>query len=115
MVATPCTKTLDLEAGELLRMRDAQGTTVRVNRGLLWLTQHRDTRDIVLGPGDAWMVEQRGLTLVQAQRGSAVTITGPGAVRSTIGHRKHGIAARVRQWVARVAHARLFGGAVPYY
>ena len=58
---------IDLAARETLPLTDVRGTTLRVTRGTLWITQENDTQDIVLRAGDNWVVERNGLTLVEAQ------------------------------------------------
>ena len=60
----------DLAPGE--HSHDARGTTLRVTRGTLWITQEDDTHDIVLRAGDIWMVERDGLTIVEAQNDASV-------------------------------------------
>ena len=57
------TKTLDLRHGDLVKLADARGTTLRVARGTLWVTQEHDRSDVVLNTGDVWTVERDGLTL----------------------------------------------------
>jgi hypothetical protein len=69
-------KTLDLASGDLLRLPDARGTTLRVTRGTLWITQDRDVNDIVLAAGDTWTIERDGLTLVEAQADAIVYLSG---------------------------------------
>jgi len=73
------TKPLDLTAGDLLRLSDAKGTTVRVTRGTLWITQDCDVNDIVLTAGDTWTVERDGLTLVEAQADTVALLAGHSA------------------------------------
>jgi hypothetical protein len=58
---------VDLTAREMLQLPDVRGTTLRVTRGILWITQQDDTQDIVLRPGDNWVVERNGITLIEAQ------------------------------------------------
>jgi hypothetical protein len=114
MMNTRQSRTLDLEQHELLHLPRARGTVVRVNRGVVWLTEHRDPRDIVLSAGDTWMVEHGGLTLLEAQRSATVTVTGPGA-RSA--HRHN----RQPSFVERIARALACAGVAlparqaPYY
>ena len=48
-------RVLDLANGDLVELYDAQGTTLRVTRGLVWITQQDDTRAVVasgLQPGE---------------------------------------------------------------
>jgi len=51
-------KVLDLGKGDLVELSDACGTTLRVTKGTLWVTQERDKRDIVLRAGDVWTVAE---------------------------------------------------------
>ena len=57
---------IDLAAREMLQLPDVRGTTLRVTRGTVWITQQNDTQDIVLRAGDNWVVERNGTTLVEA-------------------------------------------------
>jgi hypothetical protein len=72
-------KSLDLSRGELLALDDARGTTLRVSRGTVWVTQEKELRDVVLTAGDTWAVERDGLTLVEAHGATALDVVGPGA------------------------------------
>jgi hypothetical protein len=72
-------KTVDLCSGQILALDDARGTTLRVSRGLVWVTQEKELRDVVLGAGDTWVVERDGLTLVGAHAATALDLVGPGA------------------------------------
>jgi len=68
------TKVWELESGEYVKLDGARGTTLRVTRGTLWLTQERDTRDIVLSAGDVFTIDRGGLTLIEAQRSATVCV-----------------------------------------
>jgi len=57
---------LELAAEELLALRDVRGARLRLVEGSLWLTLDRDTRDIVLEPGDSFLVDRDGVTLLHA-------------------------------------------------
>ena len=58
---------IDLATRESLSLPDVRGTTLRVTRGTVWITQEDDTQDIVLRAGDTWVVERNGLTILEAQ------------------------------------------------
>ena len=76
---------LQLAAGDLLRLETACGTTVRVTRGLVWLTQERDKADVVLREGDSFTIERDGLTLAQAQAASELRVVeSPGSLVSIV-------------------------------
>ena len=59
MVCDGYTKVWDLASGELVKLDGARGTTLRVTRGTLWLTQEHDTRDFVLSAGDVYIMKTR--------------------------------------------------------
>jgi hypothetical protein len=92
---------LTLAHGDVVELPDAAGTTLRVTRGELWITQERDVRDVLLASGDAWTVERNGLTVAQARGGTSVLLAGgfPGnaAVRS---HRLR-LSDRLSAWLRR--------------
>ena len=69
--------TVDLTARQSLALADIEGTTLRVTRGRVWITQENDTRDIVLGPGETWVVEHRGLTIIEAQASTTLCAMSP--------------------------------------
>jgi len=58
---------VELGNRQSLALADIEGTALAVTRGTLWITQENDTHDVVLGPGDVWMVERDGLTIIEAQ------------------------------------------------
>ena len=58
---------IDLAARESVSLPDMRGTTLRITRGSVWITQENDTKDIVLHAGDNWVVEKNGLTILEAQ------------------------------------------------
>ena len=67
---------VDLAAREMLQLPDVRGTTLRVTRGIVWITQENDTQDIVLRAGDNWVVERNGLTIVEAQNDATFCAVG---------------------------------------
>src|SRR5215218_9872281 len=68
---------VDLGNGQSLAFPDIEGTALAVTRGTLWITQENDTQDVVLGPGDVWMVERDGLTIIEAQNEASFRALGP--------------------------------------
>lgn len=50
----------------MLGIDDGRGMRLQVAAGKVWLTQHGDRRDVVLGPGERFVIERAGRTLVQA-------------------------------------------------
>jgi len=102
MNAFPTATMLDLAARESLLLADARGTTLRVNRGTLWITQQDDTRDVVLRPGDVWTVELDGDTIVEAQTAATVALSGRAVSRALpvpppVSTRRSALLAQVRE------------------
>jgi hypothetical protein len=67
---------VDLRSHESLAFADIEGTALAVTSGTLWITQEHDTSDVVLGPGDVWMVERDGLTIIEAQNDASFRALG---------------------------------------
>jgi hypothetical protein len=105
---------IDLDDGAALHLDGARGTTLRVTRGRLWLTQDRDLRDIVLSAGDAWTIERNGLTIATAQATSSVAVIGPGAARIDARGRRLTWVQRAIAWLERLDAARVGRRWVPH-
>jgi len=77
---------------------------------LLWITEENDTHDIVLGPGDVWMVESDGLTIIEAQNDASFRALGRSFDRAWK-------AARAGPWWSRVLDSLVPSTRrhVPYY
>lgn len=69
---------ISLSAGKLLRIKPCQGRAVAVARGLVWLTQDHDPRDVILGDGESFELDRPGLAIVQALHNSSVLVLEPG-------------------------------------
>lgn len=96
---------IDLAARESLSLTNVRGTTLRVTRGSVWITQENDTQDIVLRAGDNWVVEKNGLTILEAQEDTTFCALGRRleawvVPQSPAGHAPPSLAARVRDAVA---------------
>ena len=72
MACSGYTKVWEMKPGELIGLDGARGTTLRVTRGVLWITFDHDPRDVVLGVGDVFTIDKGGLTLVEAQGATTV-------------------------------------------
>jgi hypothetical protein len=57
---------VQLAREEFLVLKDIRGTTLRCLDGSVWLTLDHDVRDIVLEPGDSFVVDRDGGTLLYA-------------------------------------------------
>jgi len=65
---------LCLKPNQVLKVHGGIGHAIVCHSGSLWVTQHRDQRDIVLGAGEAFALDRNGLALVQALAQSAVSL-----------------------------------------
>jgi hypothetical protein len=52
---------------EPLILNNAEGTTITVDAGCLWVTMERDPRDIVLLPGMSFEIDRTGRTVIAAE------------------------------------------------
>ena len=57
---------VSLRAGDFLRLHSASGTVIWCRAGMLWITQEKDTRDIVLRPGACFSLDRSGLALISS-------------------------------------------------
>ena len=62
---------VQLPADQLLRLTDAQGTRLRGIEGTSWITIDNDPRDLVLEPGEEWVVDARQPVLVTPLKGGS--------------------------------------------
>ncbi|MBS0320384.1 MAG: DUF2917 domain-containing protein [Proteobacteria bacterium] len=67
---------VELPGRQSLALADIGGTALAVTRGTLWVTQENDAQDVVLRPGDVWMVERDGLTVIEAQNDASFRALG---------------------------------------
>ena len=114
MACSGYTKVWELAPGELIGLDGARGTTLRVTRGLLWVTLERDIRDVVLSVGDVFTIDRGGLTLIEAQEGSTVCVMAHQIDMVTYRRGTPTLARRVREWVEAVAVATLHRAWAPY-
>jgi hypothetical protein len=78
-VAMACFETgtvVTLSTREAITLPNIRGATLRVTRGTVWLTEERSRDDIVLRPGDNWLVESAGDTVVEAKDDATICIGG---------------------------------------
>ena len=76
-MAAPLDTPVYLKAGESLRIADGAGLEVKCVRGHLWITQHGDLADRVVG---SFVLDRPGLSLVTALGEPALLIVQPGSV-----------------------------------
>lgn len=85
MVCLEADARIHVQRGGLIRLGDAEGTTVRCLSGAVWVTLERDDRDILLEPGQEFSIDRAGLSLVCAIAGPAeVSIRDPRPAAETL-------------------------------
>jgi hypothetical protein len=62
---------LRLDRGQLLKVRDAAGSTVCALEGAVWITEDHQLKDIVLEEGECYRLRNPGLAIVHALSGPA--------------------------------------------
>lgn len=62
---------LRLDRGQLLKVRDAVGSTVCALEGAVWITEDHQLKDIVLEQGQCYQLRNPGLAIVHALSGPA--------------------------------------------
>ena len=115
MVYKGLTKVWDLAPDELVRLDGARGTTLRVTRGVVWVTLEDDTRDVVLAAGDAFTIDRGGLTLVEAQGRTTVCVMGRPIDEVHVRPRQPALQQRARGWLQSVGEAAIARRFVPYF
>jgi hypothetical protein len=76
MTANPEYLLRRLQPGEMLRIDGAQGSSIVVFRGLLWITQDGDPRDVFIGRGETFTIDRPGRVLVEAIDESRLLLLG---------------------------------------
>lgn len=65
---------LGLNRRQRLELDNAVGGTIVCLRGGVWITQHHDSRDIVLGEGERFVFDRPGRAIVQATADSLLRL-----------------------------------------
>jgi hypothetical protein len=86
---------IPLVAHALARLPDASSTRIVCETGIVWITIDNDPRDIVLAPGQSFLVDRRAGVLVYALEDACVRVIERAAPAAA-------------SWRARVAAARPF-------
>ena len=55
-----------LESGQVLTLDDAEGVHIRPRAAKVWVTEEGDCSDFVVSPGEDFVVQRTGRTVVQA-------------------------------------------------
>ena len=69
---------------EALLLDNAQGTVLSVERGCLWVTLERDSRDIILAQGMRFEIDRPGRTVVVAEARSTLRLRSPVSRRARL-------------------------------
>lgn len=69
--------TVQLAQGKLISLPNANGLTVAVLWGSVWLTQDGDRRDYELNGGDSFPIRRDGMVVISAFEHSAIAILQP--------------------------------------
>lgn len=100
-----------LDRRQTLVLKEARGTVVVVDRGTVWITLERDTRDIVLVQGMRFEIDRPGRTIIAAETPSTLRLLVPETVRDRVVARLGRTVARLQNgWAGRLARR-----AVPYF
>jgi len=75
---------LAIAARRGLRLKDARGTRLRAVQGTLWVTIDNDLRDIVLDPGESFVVDSNK-PLVVMPLGACATVDVKSAAQASTG------------------------------
>ena len=105
---------LSLGSGELVNLDDARGTTIRVRRGQVWITQDGDLADHVLDAGTSWAVERNGRTIVQAQHPTIVELSGNAAAHAVRPVANAPAESQLAAWLGKVANEWITRRWAPY-
>lgn len=72
---------LRLDARQMIRLQDPEGTRVQVVSGALWITQDTDRQDHWLEADSALTLDRPGLALIHAQQPSEIVLIEPAPAR----------------------------------
>jgi len=100
-------RTLKLAAHDLFELYDARGSTLQVGRGTVWVTQQNGRRDVVLTAGDAWTIENYGLTVVEARNDAEIALIGSAFVDARVRPQHDPWQQRLARWIERVGDRHL--------
>ena len=74
MLAPLSLQPISLAARSVHRIENAPGTRVTCVRGVAWVTQERDGRDLILGAGETLVLDRPGLAVVFALKDTVITV-----------------------------------------
>jgi hypothetical protein len=74
MLAALDLEPISLSPRSIHRIENARGTQVTCVSGVVWITQEHDQRDVVLTPGQSFVLDRPGLGIVFALKGAVITV-----------------------------------------
>lgn len=95
------TNRIILERGQTLRIRDGKGARLICSRGMLWITQDGDQRDILVGAGASFLIERSGVTVVNGIESSRLIVEAPQIPQ--LRHMPQDLAARATGFITSAA------------
>ena len=74
MLAPLTLEPIALAARSVHRIENAMGLQVSCVRGATWITQERDSRDMILASGQSVVLDRPGLAVVYAFKDAVITV-----------------------------------------
>jgi hypothetical protein len=74
MLADLALEPITLRSRSVHRIEHAKGLQVTCVRGVIWVTQEHDSRDLVLTAGQSVVLDRRGLAVVFAFKDAVITV-----------------------------------------
>ena len=74
MLAPLVLEPIALAARCVHRIEDARGMKVSCVRGVTWITQENDGRDLILASGQSVVLDRRGMAVVYAFQDAVITV-----------------------------------------
>lgn len=71
---------VELPARAVHRIADGKGLQITALRGVVWVTQADDPRDVILARGQSFIIDRGGLTVVYALREASILVGPAGHV-----------------------------------
>lgn len=100
---------LQLDGKELLSLADIRGTQLTCVDGSVWLTLDHDLRDVFLNPGDSFVVDRDGTTLLYALAPARLRIENFADAATLSAGWRRAVARAAQRLTAAVLPARLAG------
>ena len=62
------------------RIENGKGAEVFCLKGTVWLTQEGDPRDVILGAGQSFLLDRKGVAVAYALKDAAIAVGVPGHI-----------------------------------